>query len=126
MKSRIQQLLGLMLISFFSSSFSTHHTKTKIFNIYDYTWLAGVWVGDGFGGSSEETWSLPSADSTMIGMFRHFDKDVSTTFYEFMVLDRHGIRLKHFKPDLTGWEEKEKFISFEMVRFVSSPENRTV
>ena len=120
MKVSIQHQIGLILLAFFSVSFSIHGTEKKQFNIYDYTWLTGYWVGDGFGGISEEIWSQPSLDSTMIGMYRHMKKDGSTNFYEFMILNRNGLRLKHFSPDLTGWEEKEKFISFEMTGFTST------
>ena len=35
------------------------------------------------------------------------------TFYEFLLLDEQGLRLKHFHPDLTGWEDKEDFVTFK-------------
>lgn len=80
-----------------------------------YAWISGSWIGDGFGGVSEEIWSEPSADGTIIGCFRHTNKDGSPNFYEFWVLDNAGLRLKHFNPDMTGWEEKEDFVTFEMI-----------
>lgn len=89
----------------------------KKFDISDYQWLAGSWTGDGFGGTSEEIWSPPSPDGTMMGVYRHHKGDGSLNFYEFMVLDSSGLRLKHFTPDLVGWETKEKFVTFEMVDF---------
>lgn len=89
----------------------------KKFNIQDYAWLAGSWVGDGFGGTSEEMWSPPSEDGTMMGVYRHHKGDGSLNFYEFLVLDSTGLRLKHFTPDLTGWETKEKYVTFEMIEF---------
>ncbi len=82
-----------------------------------YAWLAGSWVGDGFGGTSEEVWSAPSADGTMMGTYRHHNGDGSLNFYEFLVLDETGMRLKHFKPDLEGWEEKKDYVTFEMVSY---------
>ena len=88
-----------------------------------YAWLEGAWVGDGFGGSSEEVWSAPSGDGTIMGSFRHLKADGSLNFYEFLVLDSTGLRLKHFNPDLTGWEEKEDFVTFEMIAL---EENRIV
>jgi len=120
MKVRIRHQTGLILLAFFSVSFSIHGTGEKRFNIYDYAWLTGYWVGDGFGGISEEIWSPPSSDSTMIGMYRHMKKDGTATFYEFMILNKNGIRLKHFSTDLAGWEEKEKFVSFEITGFTAS------
>lgn len=87
----------------------------KVFNIEDYKWLVGSWKGDGFGGTSEETWSVP-ANGTMMGMYRHI-KDGKVVFYEFLLLDETGIKLKHFHPDLKGWEEKNDMTSFEMINF---------
>ena len=34
-----------------------------------------------------------------------------------MVFDKTGLRLKHFRPDMVGWETKEDFVYFEMVEF---------
>lgn len=82
---------------------------------YAYSWLAGNWEGDGFGGTSEEIWSTPSADGTMMGVYRHHNADGSLNFYEFMLLDRSGLRLKHFTPEMKGWESKEDFLTFEAI-----------
>lgn len=82
-----------------------------------YSWLAGSWTGDGFGGTSEELWSSPSADGTMMGTYRHHKGDGSLNFYEFMVMDSTGLRLKHFNPDMTGWETKEDFVHFKAIEF---------
>jgi hypothetical protein len=92
-----------------------HQPYEEDFDITKYEWLSGSWVGDGFGGVSEETWSEP-VDETMMGMYRHY-KDGKILFYEFLLLDETGIRLKHFNPDITAWEEKEKFIHFEMIDY---------
>lgn len=89
--------------------------STQKFDINDYQWLAGSWIGDGFGGVSEEHWSEP-VDGTMMGMYRHY-KDGEIVFYEFLLLDEKGMRLKHFNPDITGWEEKNDYLTFEMISF---------
>ncbi|MEX2605347.1 MAG: DUF6265 family protein [Gracilimonas sp.] len=86
------------------------------FNINDFSWLVGSWEGDGFGGISHETWAEP-VNGTMMGMYRHINKDGELVFYEFLLLDETGIRLKHFNPDLTGWEEKDDMTTFEMISF---------
>ncbi|MEM7552084.1 MAG: DUF6265 family protein [Bacteroidota bacterium] len=83
----------------------------------DYAWLAGNWVGDGFGGTSEEMWSPPSEDGTMMGTYRHHNADGSLNFYEFMLLDESGLRLKHFSSDMEGWETKDKHLTFEMIDY---------
>jgi hypothetical protein len=80
-------------------------------------WLVGHWRGDGLGGRSEEVWS-PAERGVMIGMYRN-TKDGSAVFYEFLTLREEAsslvFRLKHFNPDMTGWEEKDESRSFEFV-----------
>ena len=85
--------------------------------IADASWLAGRWVGDGLGGTIEETWA-PAAGGQMIGHFQ-LVKDGKPAFYEIMLLDAQpgGLRLrvKHFNPDFTAWEDKGDWHSFEPV-----------
>lgn len=85
--------------------------------ISDFGWLAGNWVGDGFGGVSQEAWTEPSAGS-MIGSYKHY-KDGKVTFYEILHIAKNegkiSLKLKHFNPDLTGWEEKDDFVEFPFV-----------
>lgn len=83
------------------------------FDINNYTWLAGHWTGDGFGGVSDEVWSLP-ADGVMMGVYRNI-QDGKVQFYEFITLDETGMKLKHFNPDMMAWEEKKDFVHFELV-----------
>ncbi len=105
-----------LLVGVSYSPFSEIETnETKRFDIKDYEWLVGSWIGDGFGGISEESWA-PPVDGTMMGMYRHH-KDGKITFYEFLLLDDTGMRLKHFHPDLTAWEDKEDMVHFEMISF---------
>lgn len=83
----------------------------------DMRWLAGHWVGPALGGDAEEIWSPPNAGS-MMGMYR-LVRDGKPVFYELQTLVEEGgsltLRLKHFNPDLTGWEEKEKTVDFPLV-----------
>ena len=89
--------------------------KPKIeFDIQDYAWLAGHWKGDGFGGTSEEVWTKPE-NGVMMGMYRHHNKDGELVFYEFITLDKEGMKLKHFNADMSAWETKEEFVHFEAV-----------
>lgn len=84
----------------------------------DAAWLAGSWRGTGLGGFSEETWSQPEG-GVMVGTYRLL-KDGKPVFYEMMwLLETEGtliLRLKHFNPDLTGWEEKDKSVDFKFVK----------
>jgi hypothetical protein len=82
--------------------------------IQDMAWLAGHWTGEALGGLSEEIWS-PPRDGVMLGMYRLI-RDGKPAFYEILTLAETGgslmLRLKHFNPDLTGWEEKDQTVDF--------------
>jgi hypothetical protein len=87
--------------------------------INDVAWIAGHWHGEAFGGMAEEIWSHPN-NGTMMGMYRLI-KDDSVVFYEFFTISEENgsliLRLKHFNPNLEGWEEKSESISFPLVKF---------
>jgi hypothetical protein len=55
----------------------------------------------------------------MVGYFR-LVKDGKPVFYEIMTLLEHEgsveMRLKHVNPDMTGWEEKERYVTFRLVK----------
>ena len=85
-------------------------------------WLAGDWVGQGLGGVSEEAWLLPAAGS-LAGAYRG-SRGGQVTFYELMTVVEAGgslsFRLKHFAPDLRGWESPERAVEFPLVRTARS------
>lgn len=115
MKKSTNVVLTIVLLSLFS-----HYSIGQVIEnpqVSDFGWLAGNWVGDGFGGVSQEAWTEPSAGS-MIGSYKH-SKDGKVTFYEILHIAKNdgkiSLRLKHFNPDLTGWEEKDKFVEFPFV-----------
>lgn len=61
---------------------------------------------------------MPAQDGHMIGTFR-FWSERKLVFSEFMNLVQDGesvsVKLKHFNPDLSPWEEKEKWTTFRLV-----------
>ena len=85
--------------------------------IADASWLPGRWVGEGLGGTIEETWA-PAAGGQMVGYFQ-LVKDGKPVFYELMLLDASPkglrMRVKHFNADFTAWEDKAGWHSFEPV-----------
>jgi hypothetical protein len=87
-------------------------------SISDMEWLAGTWKGDGLGGDSEEIWSRPKG-GIMMGMYR-MTKAEKPVFYELLALSESDgsllMRLKHFNPDFTGWEEKDKTVDFRYIK----------
>ena len=86
--------------------------------VADLAWLAGTWTGEGLGGTIDETWSRPEGGS-MVGYFR-LVKDGKPVFYEILTLleidTTVEMRLKHVNPDMTGWEEKNGFVTFQLVK----------
>ncbi|MEP0712586.1 DUF6265 family protein [Algoriphagus sp.] len=85
--------------------------------VSDLAWLEGFWTGTGFGGECEEVW-MPAVDGNMIGTFR-FWSEGKLIFSEFMNIVQEGdtfsLKLKHFNPDLSPWEEKEEWTTFRLV-----------
>lgn len=81
-------------------------------------WLAGTWSGSGFGGVNEEIWSAPR-HGTMMGMYRML-KDGQPMVYELLTLGETDagslvLRLKHFHPDMRGWEERDESLAWPLV-----------
>lgn len=91
--------------------------KSPPATLADMSFLTGRWVGEAFGGNTEEIWTAP-AGPNMAGIYR-LVKGEKTIFYEIMnVTEVDGslvFRLKHFNEDLTGWEEKNEVRSFPLV-----------
>ncbi len=86
--------------------------------VADLAWLVGRWEGQGLGGTMDEVWSEP-AGGAMVGYFR-LVREGKPVFYEIMtLLESEGsveMRLKHVNPDMTGWEEKNGYVTFRLVR----------
>lgn len=86
-------------------------------SIDDVAWLAGRWSGEGLGSVAEETW-LPPAGDAMAGVFR-LAGDGGVQFYEIVTVKETGrsliLQLKHFGPDLVGWEERDETVDFPLV-----------
>ena len=80
-------------------------------------WLVGSWRGEGLGALAEETW-MPPAGGAMVGTFRLVDGG-EVRFYELVTLVEDGgsllMRLKHFGPDLVGWEPREAHVEFPLL-----------
>jgi hypothetical protein len=121
---RLALLLALWATSAHAQERMTEHTlklapgaKSPEATLADMAWLAGHWAAPALGGEAEEIWSPPKAGS-MMGMYR-LVRDGKPVFYELLTLVEEGgsliLRLKHFGPDLTGWEEKEKTVDFRLV-----------
>lgn len=85
----------------------------------DMDWLVGQWEGTGIGGNrATESWLPPTGD-TMVGTFIQTGGNGGIQFTEHLYLVEHVgslvLRLKHFNPDLTGWEERDDMLTFRLV-----------
>src|SRR5271157_5340006 len=82
-----------------------------------FGWLAGDWWGEFQEGCADERWAAPVAD-TLMGMFR-YTKANKVEFYEFQAIEPGPsgptLLLRHFKPGLLAWEEKDKPLVFHLV-----------
>jgi hypothetical protein len=115
-------LLNLLTLSLFGQTENTLKLAPGVdspaASLEAASWLTGGWEGEGLGGICEEIWS-PAKAGTMLGMFRII-KDGKQAFSEFMeIKEQDGsilLRLKHFGNDFEGWEEKDKHITFKLVK----------
>lgn len=124
----IPALLCLSQLSFAQSQHTPHTFKLDdpdsrpAATLDDVSWLVGNWSGEAFGNTFEEGWNPPSAGS-MIGFFKLMDGD-QVVFYELLLLvEEEGslsLKVKHFNPDFTAWEEKADYVTF---RYIKSDEN---
>jgi hypothetical protein len=117
-------LLALLTTPAFAQQRLTEHTlrlapgqTSPPATIADAAFLVGHWSGEGLGGTFEEIWTAPKK-GVMVGMYRGL-KDDAPTFQELLVLREEAgsliIRLKHFNPDMTGWEEKAQVVTMPFV-----------
>ena len=134
MTLRIRQtLIAFVAVAFANLAFAqtavTEHTvrlddpeKRPAATLADVSWLVGSWEGEAFGGTFEEVWNPPSKGS-MVGFFK-FMGDEAVAFYELMLLvEEEGslsLKVKHFNPDFSAWEEREDYVDF---RFVSADDD---
>lgn len=85
--------------------------------VADLSWLVGEWKGEGFDAQLYETYSAP-VGGQMPGHF-YIAKDGKPSMYEFVMIAEVGdsieYRVRHFNPDMTAWEDKDRFIRFPLV-----------
>ncbi|MFN0109797.1 MAG: DUF6265 family protein [Blastocatellia bacterium] len=117
-------LTALLSLTAVAQEKQTEHTlklsagqKSPAATLAEMSWMTGGWTGKALGGVVEEIWAAPAGGS-MLGMFRLTQKG-KPVFYELVTLvEENGsilFRLKHFNPNMTGWEEKDKTIEFKFI-----------
>lgn len=89
--------------------------------IEQLSWLTGTWKGEGFGGFLEESW-LPPAGGSMVSVFRMIKNNKPVIFEINQIVEENNsltLKVKHFNGNLKAWEEKEKYVSFPLVKIGS-------
>jgi hypothetical protein len=86
------------------------------------SWLTGRWTGVGLGGETEELW-LQSKAGSMLCTFRLIN-DNQVVFYEIVTITEENgsltLNIKHFHPDLKGWEDRDKVLRFPLVKVTAT------
>lgn len=103
----------------FHTRVATEGAESPAASIAGLAWLVGQWEGPGVGGApAQESWSS-AFGGTMAGTFVQQDGEGGIQFYEFIQIAEEAgslvVRLKHFNADMTGWEEKDDFVSFPLI-----------
>lgn len=118
----MNRISAIFCTAVFSFSSITYANEVSI---DDFAFLAGYWQGEGFGGQSEEMW-MPPSNGRMFGIFTQTN-DGALVFSEYMEISESesgwAVRLKHFNPDFSGWEEKTDYVNFP---FDSVSDNKAV
>jgi hypothetical protein len=87
-------------------------------NLTDLAWLEGRWEGRGIDGAPATEVYSRAAGGKMVGHFRQLKPDGSVLFYELITIGIENGKLtyalKHFNPDLTGWEERDTVVRFPL------------
>lgn len=120
----------IITMTFFISCFvygQNHFKNTLTFNdtigspkanLSVVKWIEGHWKGEALGGVIEEVWT-PAIGGSMMCAFKLI-VDNKVKFYELVTITEENesliLRLKHFHPDLKGWEEKDKTFDFKLVK----------
>jgi hypothetical protein len=122
MQPALVAVIALVLLA--GAPAAAQHTRTATpgttppaASLADLAWLEGEWTGEGFDSVLHENYSR-AVGGQMPGHF-YAAKDGRPTFYEFVMLAQVGnsieYRVRHFNPDMTAWEDKDRFIRFPLV-----------
>ncbi|MFD0862878.1 DUF6265 family protein [Sungkyunkwania multivorans] len=92
--------------------------KSPDAKLENYSWIAGHWQGEAFGGIAEEVWTPPLGGSMMF-VFKLVN-DWKVSFYEIgyikQIEETLILQLKHFHGDLKGWEAKDETVDFKLIK----------
>lgn len=108
---------GFLLLAIVMLPVASVQSQEHEASIADFAFFTGYWKGSGFGGTSEEMW-MPHSAGNLLGTFKQSDGDalIFSEYMEIVKVDgEFQLRLKHFNPDFSGWEEKSDHVIFKLV-----------
>jgi len=120
----MKNLLFICLITISTNINCQSNTETTEKSHWDkISWITGDWIGDGFGGVSYETWTEPIA-GIILCTYRHVSEGTNN-FFELIPVseDDKGslvMKLRHFNPNMTAWEDKEGQLVWEMTEITDT------
>lgn len=113
-------LLGILALSLTRGAAAQSTPAPAKAVLTDLAWLAGHWVDDSEGNLSDETWTVPFGDS-MLGMWRYVQGGKASVFELLAITaEPEGVvlRLRHFDPQLTAREDKDKPVALKLVSWM--------
>lgn len=92
-------------------------------NLGQMKWLVGEWEGILDGAQQQHMMFTPVAGH-MPGFVRAWSDDGTILFYElFVLVEVDGTletRVKHFTPELAGWEGKDEYVGRRLIKIVDN------
>ena len=125
----MKSLVLIIALVLFSSCYAQKNTLKFPKNgtspkatLNEVSWIEGRWLGEAFGGITEEIWSPPLGGSMMFSF--KLVSNGKVVFYELggirQVDDSLIFQLKHFGNDFKGWEEKDETVDAKLVKIEDS------
>ncbi len=103
---------------FSNTLIATESVTSPVAELNSIRWIEGHWRGEAFGGLTDEVWSPPLGGSMMCAFKLVVNGKIK--FYELATISEEKstliLRLKHFHPNLKGWEEKDKTLDFRLIK----------
>ena len=118
MKSTLIFLLFTLVSTAQNTLQLAENEKSPSATLADASFMTGHWIGQDFGGTTEEIWTEANGNSMLFSFRLVIDGKVD--FYEIgHIIEEAGtikLQLKHFSGDLKGWEEKDETEDFKLVK----------
>lgn len=107
----------IVLVALLLGGWATALAQQPTAKVSDLHFMTGTWRLQHEWGDMTEAWS-DTAGNNLMCSFRCVNEG-KLVFYEFIVVEQEGdrpvMKLRHFGPGSTGWEEKDKPNSYPLI-----------